>query len=115
MNDWLANFQVSTLAECNSMYDELTWFVSEHNDTMKYEISYDTLTLGPDRNTTAETFTPQMVFYDKYINQYNDEDKTFDIKVNKIGFYVGAALVLIAIISALVIYAKKRKSNRDQF
>lgn len=80
---------------------------------MKYEISYDTLTLGPERNTTAETFTPQMIFYDKYMNQYNDEENTLVFKVNKIGFYVGVSLVLIAIISALAIYAKKRKSNRD--
>lgn len=113
MNDWLVNLQVSTLAECNSMYDELEWFISEHNDTLKFKYDYDTLTIGPERNSTQETFVPKMVFYDKYMNKYNVEDSFFIFKISKIGFYVGISLILIAIISTLAIYAKKRKSNRD--
>lgn len=55
-----------------------------------------------------------MVFFDNYINKLNDEENFYFFKINKIGFYVGSAALLIAIITALVIIiTKKKKTNRD--
>lgn len=109
---WSTNLQKESLAECMSMYDELTWYMCEHNDSMKHKYDYNTLTINP-QLIAQEPFAPNMVFFDKYMNKFNSVEQNYNFQINKIGFYVGASLILIAIISALAIYTKKRKSNRD--
>lgn len=108
---WSKNLQKESLAECRSMYDELTWYCSLHNDTMKHSYSYDKLTIS-DSPTEVAPFVPKMVFYGKYLEKYKSEENSFIFKINKIGFYVGAVVVVIAIISALVIFIAKKKKNQ---
>ena len=107
INEYTTNLQIETLAEASSMYDELIAYTTEYTDTLKHKFDYKTLTYAPDV-TQNPPYKVSMTFKNKYLQKYNNiEQKVKDMQMQPL-IFISIAAVVILIIVATVIFAKKR-------
>ena len=58
LTEYTIEKQNKALEDANTMYDELTWYMMNNTDTLRYSFSYGTLTMSDTRN--QKPFVPSL-------------------------------------------------------
>lgn len=92
------------------MVDELQSFIITNSESFNHKYDYKTLTVDP-QIRYDKPFEPKMVYYDNYMDYFNQVENSFTFHVNKTAAIVAGAVVALVLI-ALVVFLIRRRKHR---